>query len=483
LTQMRVRFAPSPTGHLHIGSARTALFNWLWARRVQGTYVLRIEDTDRDRSTIGFERTIVEDLAWLGLAWDEGPETGGAHGPYRQTERMAAGIYLKAAERLLADGLAYECFCTPEELAVERETALAKKQAPRYSGKCRRLPPERRQAFLEQGRQAALRFAVQGDRSIAWDDLIKGPLEFASDVIGDFIIVRQNQAPTYNFAAVVDDLEMRITHVLRGEDHITNTARQILLIEALGGRSPAFGHLSMILGPDRAKLSKRHGAAAVGDYRREGYLAAAVVNYLSLLSWSPPGGEEVFDLEEVTAAFSLERVSKSPAIFDAGKLKWLNGRHIRRLTPTALTHLILPYLNEAFGVAPTTETEFADLIKIAEAIQTNIELLTEAPAYAKIFFVVDYGPEALSRLAGEEAKRVLRAFAGALPPAGGLEKDEAKRLIAQVAAQLKAEGIKGKDIFGVPRLALTGETSGPELFYLLYALGVEEAAKRIGRFI
>jgi len=481
---IRVRFAPSPTGHLHIGSARTALFNWLYARSFNGVYVLRIEDTDRDRSTETFEHSIVEDLAWLGLAWDEGPDIGGPHGPYRQTERMAAGMYERRAQTLLESGRAYHCFCSAEELEAERAAALAKSEMPKYSGKCRALSDTQRQALIDEGRAPTIRFAVPPGERIAFDDIIRGGLEFQTGVIGDFIILRQDGSPTYNFAVVVDDLDMEITHVLRGEDHITNTARQMLLFEALGAEPPVFGHFSMILGPDKAKLSKRHGAAAVGDYRREGYISEAIINYLALLSWSSPTGAEVLRLDELIREFSADRVSKSPAIFDAAKLKWLNGQHIRRLDPVALTNLVLPYLVDKGLVEPEEiASGFERLARVVEGVQTNLEVLPDIVGCVKIFGAVIYDDETAARLREPSARKVMAAFSAALERVDDIDKDGAKALITSVSEGLKAEGVKGKEIFQTMRLALTGALSGPELFYLLYGLGPDETRRRLDKVL
>lgn len=477
---IRVRFAPSPTGHLHIGSARTALFNWLFARSLSATYVLRVEDTDRDRSTETFEQSILEDLAWLGLNWDEGPDIGGSTGPYRQTERISAGVYEKHAFDLVAAGHAYECFCRPEELEAERQAALAAGRMPMYSGKCRNISVDERRGLLDAGRKPALRFAVPGDRQIVFDDLIRGSLEFSTEVLGDFIILRENGAPTYNFAVAVDDMLMKITHVLRGEDHISNTARQILIFEALGAKPPEFGHFSMIVGSDKAKLSKRHGATAVGDYRREGYLPEAIINYLALLSWSSSSGEEVLDVETLTKEFSLDRVSRSPATFDAAKLKWLNGQHIRSLDPVILTNLVLPYLIDAGFVAPDEiGPQFASLTRVVEAVQTNLEILSDITGCVKIFGAVRHDSQASQRLSEAGAQKVIGAFRAALSGKDAMNKDEAKALITTVSADLKEDGVKGKEIFQTMRLVLTGETSGPELFYLLYALGPQESLFRL----
>lgn len=480
MTEVRVRFAPSPTGHLHIGSARTALFNWLYARQLNGAYVLRIEDTDRQRSTVDFERTIIEDLAWLGLAWDEGPDIGGPHGPYRQTERLTIGRYGEVTQELMAAGHAYECFCSPEELEAERALALAAGWMPKYSGRCRRLSGEEKAKRVGAGPPPVVRFLVPDGRQIVFKDLIRGNMEFSTEVIGDFIIIRANGVPTYNFAAAVDDFDMKITHVLRGEDHLTNTARQLLVFDALKAQPPAFGHFSMILGADKTKLSKRHGATAVGDYRREGFLPEAVTNYLALLSWSSATGVELFDLLGLTEEFSLERVSRSPAIFDAAKLKWLNGQHIRRLQPEALMRLTKPFLSSADSEARDAfEAAGGRLGRAVEAVQTNLETLADADACVRIFINPVNDREVAARLAGPEATDIAGAFEAALAGRTDLTKDEAKDLISETSGRLKELGLKGKDIFQTMRLALTGESSGPELFLLLYTLGPTEARRRL----
>lgn len=471
---VRVRFAPSPTGHLHIGTARTALFNWLYARHYGGRFILRIEDTDRSRSTVEYESSIMDGLRWLGLVWDEGPDINGDYGPYRQSERRQ--VYQKYAASLLETNRAYYCYCTPQELEAEREAALAAGRMPMYSGRCRRLTEAERRRLAEERREAVVRFFVQPNEpyEITFKDLIKGEISLSSSVIGDFIIVKTDGLPTYNFAAAIDDLTMSVTRVLRGEDHITNTARQIMIFRTLRETPPIYGHFSMILGSDRAKLSKRHGAVSIIDYRRQGYLPEAIVNYLALLSWSSETGEEIFGLKELIEKFSVERVSKSPAIFDQPKLDWLNGQWIRLLRRESLANLIEPYLKSA-GFAAGKE----ELQNIAEAVRSNLTVLADAPKYAKIFFAEPQPAAMREQFYEEPVRRVLRAALSKLESADKLDIDKAKEILEEAAAELKKEGIKGRAVYHPLRLALTGEDSGPELFLVINALGKEETVNRL----
>ncbi|MGE3842263.1 MAG: glutamate--tRNA ligase, partial [Vicinamibacterales bacterium] len=338
---MRLRFAPSPTGHLHVGNARTALFNWLLARRHNGTFILRIEDTDAERSTTASERSIVEDLEWLGLQWDEGPDVGGALGPYRQSER--GEIYRAHADRLLGGGQAYRCFCSPDQIEADRLAARARGEQPRYSGRCRRLDPEEVRRRLADGERAAIRFAVQEGPDVRFSDSVRGDVQFARAVIGDPVIVRSDGSPAYNFAVVVDDALMAVTDVIRGEDHISNTPRQLLLYEALGYPSPRFAHLSLVLGPDQAPLSKRHGATSVAEFRSLGILPEALVNYLALLGWSPGDNLEILPRDEMVRRFAIEDVGKTAGVFDPDKLAWMNRHYIREASPSRVASLLEPY--------------------------------------------------------------------------------------------------------------------------------------------
>src|SRR5438874_1543637 len=329
--KVRVRFAPSPTGHLHVGNARTALFNWLFARQKRGTMVLRIEDTDIERSEARFEALLIDDLKWLGLNWDEGPDVGGPYGPYRQSDRLE--IYREHAERLLQEGNAYLCFCTEEELQQERERAMADQRQAIYSGKCRALDPAEAKRRREAGEASAIRLKIP-EHPIRFHDIVRGDVEFSNEVVSDPIIVRSSGMPVYNYVVVIDDADMKITHVIRGDDHISNTPKQVAVYEALGLPVPEFAHLSTILGPDRERLSKRHGATSVANFREMGILPEALMNYLALLGWAPSGGDrEIFPQDELIKEFALERVTPSPAIFDTEKLHWLNRSYIKQAAP------------------------------------------------------------------------------------------------------------------------------------------------------
>ena len=476
---IRVRFAPSPTGDLHIGTSRTALFNWLFARRYHGQVVLRVEDTDKTRSSKEYEQSIIESLKWLGIDWDEGPDIGGEHGPYRQSERL--NTYKYYWKRLLKSNHAYYCFCTPEELEEERRSALESSRMPMYGGKCRELSDTEREKRRLSGQKGVIRFKVERDDpyEIKFKDLIKENINISSEVIGDFIIVKADNMPTYNFAAAVDDITMGISHVLRGEDHITNTARQTMIYDALETPRPMFGHFSMILGTDKAKLSKRHGATSIEEYKRKGYLSETIINYLSLLSWSPGDESEIFDIDELVKKFSIERVSKSPAIFDLPKLDWLNGQWIRRIPVERLTLLIEPYLTAA-GI----DTEDHNVQKISEAIRTSITTLAEAPGYAKIFFGdPEISDDTLKELREEPSIKVLSLFRDRINEADKLDCDSIKELIKGVAGDLKEDGIKGKAVYHPIRLALTGLDSGPELFSVIDGLGQKRTLSRLDKAI
>jgi len=467
MNNVRVRFAPSPTGTLHIGSARTALYNFLFARHLGGTMVLRIEDTDLKRSRREHEESIIRDLHWLGLRADEGPDVGGEYGPYRQSER--GGLYEAGVEHLLDSGLAYRCFCSQERLDALKAEQLSHGHMPKYDRLCTHLAPETVKARLAAGEEATIRFRVPaGD--VDFVDLIHGPITFSSDVIGDFIVKRSDGGFAYNYAVVIDDAGMKITHVVRGEDHITNTARQLMLYDALGEPAPMYAHHSLIHGPDGGKLSKRHGATSIGEFRDMGYLSAAVVNYLALLSWHPGGEREKFLLSELVEAFDMSRVSRSPAIFDLDKLNWLNGQYLRELAPSELAELARPYLHEE-GL------QFADGQRevVAAAIQANLVVLEEAPRFAKVFaddvvLTASVHLSALDEAAVgvvlETTRERVEALSDEYP---GL--DEARALLKSVAQTCAAQGIKGKAIYRPLRVALTGLDQGPELFYLVAGLG------------
>ncbi|MDO8885977.1 glutamate--tRNA ligase [Candidatus Oleimmundimicrobium sp.] len=479
MKDIRVRFAPSPTGHLHIGTSRTVLFNWLFARSQNGVFILRIEDTDRSRSTVEYERSIIEDISWLGLNWDEGPEVGGKYGPYYQSQR--GELYKKAADELLKKGLAYRCYCTEIELEERREEAIKQGVMPKYDGQCRNLTSEDEKSLISEGRKPTIRFRVP-KRKIVVHDLVKGDVEFDSNIIGDFILIRSDGMASFNFAVVVDDAAMKITHVIRGEDHLANTARHILLFEALGYPIPKFAHNSMTLGPDHAKLSKRHGATSIGEYRRQGFLSSALVNCLALLGWSLGDGREIFTLQELVQVFSIDRISKSPAIFDIEKFKWINGQHIRKLSIKELTYLVLPYLEEAGYInAKPTAKKVAWIEKVVEAVQTNLVVLSDIKESSKLFFEdkPEYSKDALEVLKEEQVPKVFEVLKKVLAKANEIDIEKAKIILKEVAGELKSHGIKGKGVYHPIRVALTGALSGPELFYVISVFGKEKCLERI----
>lgn len=480
---VRTRFAPSPTGELHLGNVHTALFAWAYARRAGGSFVVRFEDTDAERLVPGAEEAILGDLRWLGLDWDEGPDRGGPYGPYRQTERL--DLYAEAAGRLLAEGRAYHCFCSAEDLARRREEALRRGEPPRYDGRCRDLPAEevhRRLAALEAaGERPALRFRLPDERrELVVDDLVHGPTAFDLADLDDFLLVRPTGMPLYNFAVVVDDASMAITHVIRAEEHLSNTPRQVLLFEALGAPVPRFAHLPMLLGPGRRKLSKREAATALGQYREAGYLPQAVLNFLALLGWSDPEGREFLSAAELCARFSLDRVGRSAGIFDPERLRWMNREYLRRLTPEALWAALCPFLARRGHLAGDSgeerlraaafalREEAGDLVELAELLDPFWPGPSPAP-----------DAEAAKALASEAAGPALRA-AGTL--LADLAEGEWSRpvLNERLHALPPVLGLGPGKVFRPLRAALTGRTSGPELALVLWLLGRDLALARLG---
>ncbi len=467
---MRVRFAPSPTGHLHVGNARTALFNWLLARGSGGTFVLRVEDTDVERSTAESEAAILRDLRWLGLDWDEGPDIGGPFGPYRQSERMP--LYDAHAKRLLGSGHAYPCFCSRAQLEAERREALALGRPARYAGTCRHLTPAQIEARLAAGDRPAIRFRVPEHRDVVFADRVRGEVRFHTDVIGDPIVMRADLTPAYNFAVVVDDALMAITHVVRGEDHISNTPRQILLCEALGLTIPSFGHLAMVMGPDHARLSKRHGATSVAEFRSKGYLAEALVNYLALIGWSPGGGDELLPVEELVRRFSLDAVGLSAGVFDEEKLSWVNRHYLKHANASRLAELSLPYFrSQGVPLAPLPAgVEF--LASVMPIASDSVDRLDQVPA--RLWFLFDFSPaEALEdRTVREEmfregARAVARALAEELADAPRLDRERFRAVANQVRSRT---GQKARALFHPIRIVLTGRAEGPELDLVVPAI-------------
>jgi len=461
---MRLRFAPSPTGQLHVGNARTALFNWLLARGQGGTFIVRIEDTDVERSTRESERAMLDDLRWLGLDWTEGVDVGGDHGPYRQSERLH--IYRAHAVELMSKGAAYHCFCSAQQLEEDRQSALRDGRPPQYVGRCREIPREEARRRVENGEPAAIRFRVpdrQG-RDVSFDDLVRGQVRFGTDVIGDPVLVRSGGVPAYNFAVVVDDALMEITHVVRGEDHISNTPRQVLLYEAFGWTPPAFAHVSLVLGPDHAPLSKRHGATSVKEFRERGYLPEALTNYLALIGWSPGEGEELVPIEELARRFRLENVGHSAGVFDVEKLAWVNRHYLKVADPQRLAELAMPYLRRASWVSDPNPADLEFLAQIVPAAAASVDRLEQVPA--RLAFLFDYSADRALESAGvrEEARAarsVIEALAEDLRQGRPLLDRDAFR--AAAARVRERTGQKGKALFHPIRLALTGEAEGVEL--------------------
>ncbi len=476
---VRVRFAPAPTGSLHVGGARTALFNYLFARRNGGALVLRSEDTDAARSSLESERVIQDDLRWLGLSWDEGTDVGGPYAPYRQTDRTDR--YGLAAARLLESERAYLCYCTLEELEAQRAAAERAGVTPRYAGTCRDLTREQRAALDAQGRKPAVRFLMP-ERDIFVEDVVRGSVHFPAGSIGDFVIMKSDGGPAYNFAAVVDDAEMAITHVIRGDEHLPNTPRQVVLYEALELPLPLFAHVSMILAPDHQKLSKRHGATSVAEYREQGYLPAAMINYLALLGWSPGDDREFFSLSELAENFSLERVSKSPAVFDQGKLRWFNAHYLRSLPRDERAALFAQWAARDATVAASADMQDPQWrALLADALTDHVEILSQVPALAAALLTSDVAiePDAKDALAGPVARALveeLATIAEASADRGALTKAASKEALAALGAK---HGVKGRALFRPIRIAVTGEEHGIELPLLLPLLGPARVASRI----
>ncbi len=467
---MRVRFAPSPTGHLHVGNARTALFNWLLARGHGGTFILRIEDTDIERSTLESERGILADLRWMGLEWDEGPDVGGGHGPYRQSERLE--LYASHARELIEKRHAYYCFCSAETLEASRKLAMAEGRPPMYPGTCRELDPDESARRVAGGERAVVRFRVPDTGDVMFDDVVRGQVTFGMDVIGDFVLVRSDGRPAYNFAVVIDDALMHVTQVIRGEDHISNTPRQVLLYEAMGMEPPAFAHLSLVLGPDHAPLSKRHGATSVAEFRAKGYLPEALVNYLALIGWSPvaaaaaadlppdDAGSELLPIDEMARRFSLDRVSHSAGVFDEAKLAWMNRHYMKQAAPERLAHECWTWLAERGWVTertPDAQQFIASLMPIAAG---SVDRLSEVADRVEFVFQWDAAAAAALVAADPGGRRVLEAFADEAAAGPLLDKEAFRAVMGRVKDRT---GVKGKALFHPVRVALTAAESGPEL--------------------
>ncbi|MFW5782059.1 MAG: glutamate--tRNA ligase [Candidatus Muiribacteriaceae bacterium] len=480
MSEVRVRFAPSPTGFLHIGGARTALFNWLFAENKGGTFILRVEDTDRQRSTDESEQVILRAMKWLGMNWDEGPGTDSGYGPYRQSDRLA--LYKEYAQRLLEEGLAYKCFCTAEDLELARKKAAAEKRDPVYSGVCRELSPQEIEKREKEGRSYVIRFRVPKGQDLSFADICKGDIKFESDLFGDFVLLKSDGFPSYNFAVVVDDMLMRISHVIRGDDHITNTPRQIMLYRAFGAQVPEFAHIPMILGPDGSRLSKRHGATSVEEYEKKGYLSAAVVNYLSLLGWSPKDDKEIMDIKETVRLFSLSEVSRSPAVFDNTKLDWMNAQYIRQLEGEDLYNAFAPFIDSVrFDISDRDR-----MISILDIVKKYVTTLTDVEAHLPLFFdkhlektVTDEIKEFFEQ---EEASVVVNEY---IKRVSGIQHDDfnADSLKKALKSIQKEFGIKGRLLFMPLRMAMSYRTSGPGVYEIMLVIGKDASVGRMKEFM
>ena len=479
MDNIRVRFAPSPTGKLHIGNARTAMFNYLLAKKFNGKFILRIEDTDFERSTKESEESILKDLKWLGLTWDEGPDVGGEYGPYRQSERF--DIYKKYTDKLLNEGKAYKCFCTPEEIEEMRKECIKNGKQPRYNGRCRNLTLEEVEELEKSGKKYSIRFKVNEGVNVIVDDMIRGKVEFnSSNIGGDFIIVRSDGVPVYNYIVVIDDYLMKITHVVRGDDHLSNTPKQILVAKALNIPLPKYAHHALILGPDRAKLSKRHGITSVSNYREEGYLPEALFNYLSLLGWSSESGEEILSKEQLIKEIDLSRVGKSAAIFDFKKLRWINSLYIRKLDNETLLNLTKRFIEDSGYNLKNYNKEW--LLNFIDLIKGNLEILSDIKMWLPMFFddTVEYSEECNEIIQNDLPVELINSFKKNVESVDEINNETYVTIMKSVMKETK---VKGKKLFMPIRVLVTGKNRGPDLDKTLILLGKEKILKRIENFL
>lgn len=481
--EVRVRYAPSPTGHLHIGNARTALFNYLFARNKQGKFIIRIEDTDKKRNIAGGEESQLKYLKWLGIDWDESVDVGGEYGPYRQSERN--DIYQTYYNQLLENGHAYKCYCTEEELEAEREAQTERGETPHYSGKCRHLTPEQRAGFESEGREPSIRIIVPEGKTYTFEDMVKGTVSFESEGMGDWVIVKKDGTPTYNFAVTVDDYLMKISHVLRGDDHISNTPKQLMVYEALGWEPPVFGHMTLIVNESRKKLSKRDESIIqfIEQYEELGYLPEALFNFITLLGWSPSGEEELYSKEEFIEIFDANRLSKSPALFDKQKLTWMNNQYIKKADVDRVLELALPHLNKAGRLSENpAEAELQWARSLVALLQEKMSFGAEIVELSEMFFKdeAEYEEEAKEVLTGEQVPEVLNVF---LEELDKLEEFKAEGIKAAMKAVQKTTGQKGKNLFMPIRAAVSGQTHGPDLPQAIELLGKEKVQMRIKKII
>ncbi len=473
---VRVRFAPSPTGDLHLGNVRTALYNWLFARHHKGVFLLRIEDTDKVRSTEESCEELMDIMTWLGLKWDEGPRVGGPYAPYKQSERTS--IYEEHLKRLKEKGLVYPCYCTEEELELERKRQMGRGHMPKYGGKCKKLTPEERKKMDDESKTSVLRFIVPPGEIVVQDE-VRGEVIFPDDQIGDFVLTRSDGSPTYNFTVVVDDALMKVTHVIRGEDHLSNTPKQVLIYKALGYQAPKFAHLSIIKGPDGQKLSKRHGETSVESYKAKGYQPDAFLNYLALLGWAPKSGE-ILSLDEMAAEFDLAHVGKSGAIFDPMKLHWMGSQYLveKKVPLDDLTRMVIPYLVEAGYVTREQVRDKFDWVKqVVDVVRTSLGCLSDAVRETVFFFSdeLHFEPNQTEEMLGQKA--LLSAFQDGFTAFEG--EFNGPNFLAIVKEVGKTTGLKGKALYHPLRLALTGREDGPELVKIAPLLGKVKVIERL----
>lgn len=482
MENVRVRFAPSPTGYLHIGGARTALFNWFFARKYQGQFVLRIEDTDQQRLKEDSVSQILTSLKWLGITWDEGPEAGGPYGPYSQSERLE--FYRAEADRLVREGKAYYCFCPAEELAAERERQREAGQSMRYEGKCRSIASGEAEARIQAGEEAVIRLRVPDSGKISVKDLIHKEVSFDAAQLDDLIIVKSNGIPAYNFACVVDDHAMRISHVIRAEEHLSNTPKQVLLYQALGYQVPEFAHLPMILAPDRSKLSKRHGATSVEEFRAQGFIAPAIVNYLTFLGWSSGSETEIITPSETVELFELANVSKKASIYDTKKLAWMNGQYLGSMSPAAVVRAAMPFLIESGLIGAELSAQQAAYIEnVVAAVRTRVKTLAELPEAAAYFFkeVTEYEEKGLRKYFAVQATAgLLRQAKRSLEELDCFDVLHTEEAYRQLTERL---AVKSGDLIHPTRLALTGRLASPGLFEVMELLGKQRSLERLEQAI
>lgn len=474
--EVRTRIAPSPTGFLHIGTARAALFCYLFAKKHQGSFILRIEDTDLERSTQEFEKNIIDSLKWLGIVWDEGPDTEGEFGPYRQSERLKS--YKNYLEKLLTEKKAYYCFCSEEELEAQRQDQMSRGEQPRYSGKCGQLSEEATKKYLEEKKPSIIRFRITA-KKVEFHDLIRGKLEFDAGLIGDIVIAKNLMTPLYNFAVVIDDFEMKISHVIRGEDHISNTPKQILMQEALDFPRPEYGHLPLILGEDRTKLSKRHGATSVSEFQKEGYLPEALINFMAFLGWNPGDEREIYSLASLIKEFSIEKVQKGGAIFNIQKLDFINGFYIRQKSLDKLTELCLPYLKDAGLIQEGTNLDFVK--KIIQLHQERLKKLSEITELTDYFFKddLDYEKDLLKwgTMTDKETFDSLDVSEKILTE---IKENEWNKETVENILLIKTNEMKNRgELLWPLRVALTGKKASASPFDVASVLGKEKTLLRI----